>query len=93
MKHIKSFKVFESTWSPEEFVYEIRNALSEYNLSSVEIREIINRIDIDDAINSGEQPTVFIKKLVDELNLKSLGNNGFTSFRMPKNWQPELKYL
>jgi|LakMenE01Jun11ns_1017448.scaffolds.fasta_scaffold7594401_1 hypothetical protein len=93
MKYLKNWQLFESNWSKEEYIDEIRNALSEYNLSSVEVRELINRIDIESAVNSGEQPIVFIKKLVDELNLKSLGNSGFTSFRMPKNWQPELKYL
>jgi hypothetical protein len=93
MKYLKNWKVFESTWSKEEYIDEIRNALSKYNLSSVEVRELIDRIDIDGAIESGEQPLVFIKQLVDELDLKSLGTSGFTSFRMPKNWQPELKYL
>lgn len=93
MKYLKNWQLFESNWSKEEYIDEIRNALSEYNLSSVEVRELINRIDIESAVNSGEQPMVFIKKLVDELDLKSLGNSGFTSFRMPKNWQPELKYL
>ena len=93
MQYLKNWQLFESNWSKEEYIDEIRNALSEYNLSSVEVRELINRIDIESAVNSGEQPMVFIKKLVDELDLKSLGNSGFTSFRMPKNWQPELKYL
>jgi hypothetical protein len=93
MKYLKNWKVFESTWSKEEYIDEVRNALSKYNLSSVEVRELIDRIDIDEAIESGEQPLVFIKQLVDELDLKSLGTSGFTSFRMPKNWQPELKYL
>jgi hypothetical protein len=93
MKYLKNWKVFESTWSKEEYIDEVRNALSDYNLSSVEVRELISRIDIDGAIESGEQPLVFIKRLVDGLDLKSLGTSGFTSFRMPKNWQPELKYL
>lgn len=93
MKYLKNWKVFESTWSQEEYIDEIRNALSKYNMSSVEVRELIKRIDIDSAIESGEQPLVFINRLVDELDLKSLGNTGYTSFRMPKNWQPELKYL
>jgi hypothetical protein len=93
MKYLTNWKLFESTWSKEEYIDEIRNALSEYNLSSVEVRELINRVDIDSAVESGEQPLMFIKRLVDELDLKSLGTNGFTSFRTPKNWQPELKYL
>jgi hypothetical protein len=93
MKYLKNWKVFESSWSKEEYIDEVRNALSDYNLSSVEVRELISRIDIDGAIESGEQPLVFIKRLVDELDLKSLGTSGFTGFRMPKNWQPELKYL
>ena len=68
MKYLKNWKVFESTWSKEEYIDEIRNALSEYNLSSVEVRELINRIDIDSAVESGEQPLVFSKRLVDELD-------------------------
>jgi len=93
MKYLKNWRVFESTWSKEEYIDEVRNALSEYNLSSVEVRELIKRIDIDSAIESGEQPLVFIKQLVDELDLKSLGTSGFNSFRTPRNWQPEPKYL
>lgn len=93
MKFIKSYKLFESTWSLEEFVDEIRNALSNYNLSSVEVRELINRIDIKSAVESGQHPNVFINQLVDELNLKSRGTSGYNSWRTPKNWQSQIKYL
>lgn len=93
MKHIKSFKLFESVWSAEEFVDEIRNGLSKYNLSSVEVRELLKRIDIDSSIESGQHPNVLIGQLVDELDLKSRGTSGYTSWRTPKNWQSQIKYL
>jgi hypothetical protein len=93
MKHLKSFRLFESVWSTEEFIDEIRKALSKYNLSSVEVREIINRVDIEGAIENGEQPNVIINKLIEDLNLKSLGNSGFNSWRTSKSWQSEIKYL
>ena len=93
MKHLKSFRLFESVWSTEEFIDEIRKALSKYNLSSVEVREIINRVDIEGAIENGEQPNVIINKLIEDLNLKSLGNSGFNGWRTSKSWQSEIKYL
>lgn len=93
MKFIKSYKLFESNWTMEEIIDEIRNGLSKYNLSSVEVREIINRIDIEEVIKSGQHPNVLINQLIDDLNLKSIGNSGFNSWRTSKSWQSEIKYL
>ena len=91
MKHLRRFN--ESVWSPEEFIDEVISGLGEYNLSSVEVREIINRIDIDDAIQSGQHPNVIINQLIDDLDLKSRGNSGFMSVRTPRNWNSQIKYF
>lgn len=93
MKFIKSYKLFESTWTPEEFVQELVNGLGKWNLRPLEIRELIDRIDIKSAVESGQHPNVLINKIINELDLKSKGNSGFPGWRTPKNWQSEIKYL
>ena len=93
MRYIKGFKLFESNWSPEEFVEEIRLQLSKYNVSSVEIRELIKRLDINSQIQQGKSPIEYSKELIDELNLSDRGTSRYPSHRVAKSWQSEIKYL
>lgn len=93
MRYIKNFKVFESNWTQEEYIEDLRSRLSKYNISPVEIRELIKRTDIESAINDGIQPLKLAQDLIDDMDLKSRGDNNFTQFRIGKPLQSEIKYL
>lgn len=93
MKHLKSFKLFESNYSPEEFVDELIRQLGKLNMSSVEIRELINRLDIESEIEMGKDPVQYSQELIKELGLDSRGIEGYMSHRVNKPLYSELKYL
>ncbi len=88
-KRYKIFRIFES-YSIEEFVDELTNELGFYNLSPVQIRDLIDKLDLNDYIENGVSP----KSVVDELNKDmEFGSGGYSScyFNSPK--QSTIKYL
>ena len=93
MKHLKSFKLFESNYTPEEFVSELLKQLGKLNMSSVEIRELINRLDIDSEIEMGKDPVQYSQELIKELGLDSRGIDGYMSHRVNRPFYSEIKYL
>ena len=93
MKHLKSFKLFESNYTPEEFVSELIKQLGKLNMSSVEIRELINRLDIDSEIEMGKDPVQYSQELIKELGLDSRGIDGYMSHRVNRPFYSEIKYL
>ena len=93
MKHLKSFKLFESNYTPEEFVSELIKQLGKLNMSSVEIRELINRLDIDSEIEIGKDPVQYSQELIKELGLDSRGIDGYMSHRVNRPFYSEIKYL
>jgi hypothetical protein len=93
MKHLKSFKLFESYYTPEEFFDELRKQLGKLNMSAVEIRELLNRIDIESQIDLGKNPTQYAEELIKELGLDSRGIDGYMSHRVNKPLYSEIKYL
>lgn len=93
MKHLKSFKLFESNYTPEEFVSELIKQLGKLNMSSVEIRELINRLDIDSEIEMGKDPVQYSQELIKELGLDSRGMDGYMSHRVNRPFYSEIKYL
>ena len=93
MKHLKSFKLFESNYTPEEFVSELIKQLGKLNMSSVEIRELINRLDIDSEIEIGKDPVQYSQELIKELGLDSRGMDGYMSHRVNRPFYSEIKYL
>jgi hypothetical protein len=93
MKHLKSFKLFESYYTPEEFVDELRKQLGKLNMSAVEIRELLNRLDIASQIELGKNPTQYAEELIKELGLDSRGIDGYMSHRVNKPLYSEIKYL
>ena len=93
MKHLKSFKLFESNYTPEEFVSELIKQLGKLNMSSVEIRELINRLDIGSEIEIGKDPVQYSQELIKELGLDSRGMDGYMSHRVNRPFYSEIKYL
>jgi hypothetical protein len=93
MKHLKSFKLFESNYTPEEFVDELRKQLGKLNMSAVEIRELLNRLDIESQIELGKNPTQYAGELIKELGLDSRGIDGYMSHRVNRPFYSEIKYL
>ena len=93
MKHLKSFKLFESNYTPEEFVDELRRQLGKLNMSAVEVRELINRLDIESEIEIGKNPVQYSQELIKELGLDSRGIEGYMSHRVNRPLYSEIKYL
>jgi hypothetical protein len=93
MKHLKSFKLFESNYTPEEFVDELRRQLGKLNMSAVEVRELINRLDIESEIEMGKNPVQYSQELIKELGLDSRGIEGYMSHRVNRPLYSEIKYL
>jgi hypothetical protein len=93
MKHLKSFKLFESNYTPEEFVDELRRQLGKLNMSAVEVRELINRLDIESEIKMGKNPVQYSQELIKELGLDSRGIEGYMSHRVNRPLYSEIKYL
>jgi SOS response regulatory protein OraA/RecX len=93
MKHLKSFILFESNYTPEEFVDELRRQLGKLNMSAVEVRELINRLDIESEIEMGKNPVQYSQELIKELGLDSRGIEGYMSHRVNRPLYSELKYL
>lgn len=93
MKHLKSFKLFESNYTPDEFVDELRRQLGKLNMSAVEVRELINRLDIESEIEMGKNPVQYSQELIKELGLDSRGIEGYMSHRVNRPLYSEIKYL
>ena len=93
MKHLKSFKLFESNYTTEEFVDELRRQLGKLNMSAVEVRELINRLDIESEIEMGKNPVQYSQELIKELGLDSRGIEGYMSHRVNRPLYSEIKYL
>jgi hypothetical protein len=73
MKFIKSYKLFESTWTPEEFVQELAYYLGQYNLTAVYIRELISKWDIDSEIENSRTPLEVSKEIISDMDLEERG--------------------
>jgi hypothetical protein len=93
MKYIKSYKIFESNYSFEEYISALCDELSNYNVSPVVIKSMLDKYenDINDAISNEITPNTFMKKVVDEMSLSDDG--GFPSQYGPPSKQTTVKYL
>ena len=87
MKYLKSYFIFESF---EEYIDELTDELGFYNLSPVQIRELVNRLDIEGYINDGVSPKQVVIELNKDMNL-SKGGYSQHRFNLPK--QSTIKYL
>jgi len=90
MKYLKSYKFFESSYSFEEYIGLLSDELGNFNLSPVQIRELINRLDIEGYIKDGISP----KNVVDELDKDmELGKSGYPDHWVNQTHQSQIKYL
>lgn len=90
MKYLKSYKLFESNYSIEEYIGLLSDELGNFNLSPVQIRELISRLDIEDYINDGISPKEIIKNLDNDMDLSK---TGYPDHRVNKPQQSQIKYL
>jgi|LauGreDrversion4_2_1035121.scaffolds.fasta_scaffold90404_5 hypothetical protein len=93
MNYIKTFKLFESNWSIEEFIQELAYHLGQYNLTAVYIREVISKYNIDYEIESGKSPLELSKKIISDLGLDERGKEGYMKVNVYKPGPDVIKYL
>lgn len=76
MKHLKSWKIFESTYySLEEYQNEILGFLKKYNLFPEQTRYLLDQYsdDIEEWYNTGKYSKDFAEKMAKDLNLSTGG--------------------
>ena len=92
MKYIKSYKLFESSYSIEEFASEVTHRLGDYNISPININRIIDQkmSDMEECLETGVSPQQFVEELVNELEL---GTGGYPSIKTRNVQQRNITYL
>ena len=73
MKHLKSYKVFESSWSIEEYVDFIQKELSKCNITAVGIKNtlISYKDEIEGAFNEGVPPKNISDDIIKTMELET----------------------
>ena len=92
MKHIKSYKLFESVYSIEEYYDYITKSLGNYNITPVGIRDLLSNYEvlINDYYESGDNPKIVSDQIIKDLELES---GGYMGIKFPKLNHPQIKYL
>lgn len=93
MKFIKSYKLFESNWSIEEFVQELGYYLGQYNITANFIREVISKYDIESEVESGKTPLQLSKEIIEDLGIDQRGKEGYMKVNIYKPGPDVVKYL
>lgn len=93
MKYIKPYKIFESRYTLEEYLYAISREFSKYNISAIGVRELMNNYEkvIEDAILNDVDPYTFVKNIASDMQLSDDG--GFMGHNTPTPQQTTVKYL
>jgi len=93
MKYIKPYKIFESRYTLEEYLYAISQEFSKYNISALQVKELLEnyRVAIEEAIESDVDPYTFVKTIADDMGISD--NGGFVSHYAPPKQQTTVKYL
>lgn len=93
MKYIKTYKVFESRYTFEEYIYSISQEFSKYNISAIGVRELIENYKkaIEEAILDDVDPHTFVKTIANDMELSDGG--GFMSYTNQPQKQTTVKYL
>jgi len=93
MKYIKSYKIFESRYTIEEYLYAVSQEFSKYNISAIKVKELLEnyRLAIEEAIESDVDPYTFVKKIADDMGISD--NGGFNDHNTPPQQQTTIKYL
>jgi hypothetical protein len=89
MKHLKNWKVFESTYSSlDEYQSEILSFLKKYNLFPEQTRYLLDQYsgDIEEWYNAGKYSKDFVEKIAKDLNLST---GGMLQYKMTggNQWQ------
>ena len=93
MKYIKPYKIFESRYTLEEYLYTISQEFSKYNISAIKVKELLEnyRVAIEEAIESDVDPYTFVKAIADDMGISD--NGGFMGQFPPGKQQTTIKYL
>jgi len=92
MRYIKSYKIFESVYSIEEYFDYITKGLGNYNIRPIDLGEIISSYedDIMTCYDSGQNPKIILDQILKDLELS---NGGFMSIKQLKSTKSTIKYL
>ena len=90
MKYLKSYKLFESNYSIEEYIGLLSDELGNFNLSPVQIRELISRLPIESYVEDGLSPRDVINDLDKDVDLSK---SGYPYHWVNKPQQSQVKYL
>ncbi len=92
MKYIKSYKIFESTYSIDEYILSISSELGKYNITPVAIRTLLDNYSdiIQNSMENEVTPHNFVKNIIKDMDLSS---GGFISQMSPPSQPTEIKYL
>jgi hypothetical protein len=93
MKHIKSFKLFESNWTKEEFISDLVRYLGQYNLTMIWVRDLISQLDIESEIENGKTPLQLSKEIISDFDLEERDKGGWMSANIAMPVPGTIKYL
>jgi|688.fasta_scaffold1712769_1 hypothetical protein len=95
MKYLKKFQLFESNYTFEEYTSVLVSELGKYNMSAVEIRDLIERLesDIKMSMEDGIHPLQYSKTIIDDLDLPDRGKNGWNQITVNNKVKSTIKYL
>jgi len=93
MKYLKSFTIYESNWSIEQWMDYVKREISKYNILPLQVEKILagKSEEIKMRIDSGESPILFTRDLISELELD--GSRGSMAVRFNNPQPGETKYL
>jgi hypothetical protein len=92
MRYLKSYKLFESSWTIEEYIDSITNELEKWNILPLHIKRIVdnNIDDIQLSIELGKSPIEYSNNLIKDLDLE---RGGYLGFMNNQKSGGEIKYL
>ena len=93
MKYIKTFKLFESIWTKEEFISDLVRYLGQYNLTMIYVRDLISQLDIESEIENGKSPLQLSKEIISDFDLEERGKGGYMSANISMPVPGTIKYL
>lgn len=89
---MKYLKTYESHWTEQEYFADITNGLSNCNISPNDLTRIISEYEneILDYRDSGKHPSLFVNKIIKELELDK---GGFPKHRTTRTTPWKQNYL
>lgn len=92
MKYIKSYKLFESVYSVEEYFDYITKGLCDHNITPVDLKQVMSSYegDIMDCYDSGQNPKIILDQMLKDLELS---DGGFMNIKQSVSNKSIIKYL